>query len=89
MKPNPHFSNKDRADPVRARSGRIRALKCAAFLLATTSLSGCSDDVVMRNPHTGLTETCQESGRGFDPWSQVMACVADHEARGWIRVGQK
>ena len=43
----------------------------------------------MKNPQTGLTETCHESVRGFDPWSQKMACVASHEAQGWIKVGRE
>jgi hypothetical protein len=36
-----------------------------------------------------MTEICQESLRGFDPWSQKMACVASHEAQGWIRVDRE
>lgn len=60
----------------------------ALVVLAGVS-TGCADDVVMRNPQTGQTETCRESMQGLDPWSQKMSCVADHEAQGWTRVGQE
>jgi hypothetical protein len=63
-------------------------LHCAV-LIVVAAVSGCADDVVMQNPQTGMTEICHESLRGLDPWSQTMACVAGHEAQGWIRVGRE
>jgi hypothetical protein len=57
-------------------------LLCAA----ATVLAGCASDVVMQNPRTGATDVCRESLHGLNPWSQTMACVAGHEAQGWVRV---
>jgi hypothetical protein len=84
MKPNVH-----RSDRIAARSGwRSPVLRCGVLIVAAAS-AGCSNDVVMQNPRTGMTGICQESVRGFDPWSQKMACVASHEAQGWIRVDRE
>jgi hypothetical protein len=56
------------------------------LIAAAGALAGCAD-IVMENPRTGMTERCPVSG--VNPWSQTMACVADHEAQGWIRVEQR
>lgn len=65
------------------------AMRYMVLIVVTCVSTGCADDVVMKNPQTGQTETCHESLRGLDPWSQSMACVADHEAQGWTRAGQQ
>jgi hypothetical protein len=77
-----------------ARSGRnLRwtpvVLRTVVLILVAGASSGCADDVVMKNPRTGMSEICQESLLGLNPWSQTMACVANHEAQGWIRAGQE
>jgi hypothetical protein len=56
----------------------------ALFVVAGVS-AGCGE-IVMENPKTGMIAHCPVTG--IDPWSQTMACVADHEAQGWIRVGE-
>ena len=56
------------------------------LFVAATVLTGCGSNVVMQNPRTGATNVCRDSLRGLNPWSQTMACVADHEAQGWVRV---
>jgi hypothetical protein len=62
------------------------ALRWPLFMLATASLGGCIDrDVAMLNLRTGETMTCAGTPGGINPWSQTMACVADHEAQGWTR----
>jgi hypothetical protein len=85
-------SNAYLCDSGTTRSGRRFAgrmlLHYVVIALATGVSTGCADDVVMTNPRTGMTEICQESLRGFNPWSQTMACAANHEAQGWIRVSQ-
>jgi hypothetical protein len=48
------------------------------------SLCGCASDVTMLNPRTGEKEVCTDAFKGFNPWSQTDACVANHEAQGWI-----
>lgn len=63
--------------------------RCLVLILAAGVSAGCAGDVVMQNPRTGQTETCQESLHGFDPWSQTMACVETHEAQGWTRVDRE
>jgi hypothetical protein len=60
-------------------------LRYVVLMGAAIALAGCADDVVMRNGLTGKTETCEDILRGFNPWSQTMACVANHEAQGWTR----
>lgn len=65
---------------------RTRVLRCVALSVVAAVSTGCADDVVMENPRTGITEICRESLSGFNPWSQTMACVGNHEAQGWIRV---
>jgi hypothetical protein len=50
--------------------------------------TGCADDVAMTNPRTGMTQICQESLGGLNPWSQTMACVANYEAQGWRRANR-
>jgi hypothetical protein len=74
----------DRA-PVR----RLPLLRYLVLVLGAGVPTGCAGDVVMQNPRTGQTETCQESLHGFDPWSQAMACVEAHEAQGWTRVDRE
>jgi len=77
---------------VGAGSGRrfARSMPVLRYgiLAAAAVLAGCSDDVVMKDPRTGMTEICPESLRGFNPWSQTMACVGAHEAQGWVRAGR-
>jgi hypothetical protein len=53
------------------------------------SMIGCANDVVVKNPQTGATETCQESLHGLNPWSQTMGCVSEHVAQGWTVSGQE
>jgi hypothetical protein len=65
---------------------RAPMLRHLALMIVASLSAGCADDVVMRNPQTGMTETCRESMSGFNPWSQKMACVAGHEAQGWTLV---
>lgn len=61
-------------------------LRFAALLAGLCLLSGCIDrDVVMVNPRTGETATCEGAPGGVNPWSQTMACVTDREAQGWMR----
>jgi hypothetical protein len=84
MRPNAHLSGS-----AAVRSGRRPVLVGAILIVAAAVSTGCADDVVMQNPRTGISEICHESLRGLDPWSQTMACVASHEAQGWIRVGQQ
>jgi hypothetical protein len=64
-------------------------LRCGILIVVATISTGCANDVVMQNPRTGMTEVCPESLRGLDPWSQKMACVANHEAEGWVRVDRE
>jgi hypothetical protein len=56
-----------------------------ALIAAAGLLSGCAADVVMENPRTGDTVTCQESVNGLNPWSQKEACVGAYTAQGWKR----
>jgi len=64
-------------------------LRYVRLMVVAGVLTGCANDVVMTNPQTGMTETCQESLGGLNPWSQTMACVASHEAQGWTRASQE
>lgn len=64
-------------------------MKYAVLGLMALLVSGCASDVNMVNPRTGETHLCAEPLRGFDPWSQTDACVADHEAQGWIVAGSE
>lgn len=75
------------SDRVLAR--RTPVLRYLLLILAAGVSTGCAGDVVMQNPHTGQTETCQESLHGLDPWSQTMACVEAHEVQGWTRVDRE
>jgi len=61
---------------------------CIRYLLlvvAAALVSGCAADVVLRNPRTGETATCEASLAGFNPWSQQDACIGEHIAGGWVR----
>ncbi len=61
------------------------------LLIIGCSLAGCASDrdVVMQDPRSGETTTCQHSAPlGLDPWSQTYACVAQHAAQGWIPLGK-
>lgn len=62
-------------------------MRCLAMLLLCATLAGCASDTAMLNPQTGQTVVCQEPLKGFDPWSQSQACVAQHEAQGWVISG--
>jgi hypothetical protein len=83
-------SNSPFADRATTRSDRKRTpvLLSLVAIAVGSVLAGCADDVVMQNPRTGMSEVCQQSLRGLNPWSQTMACVANHEAKGWIRTSQ-
>jgi hypothetical protein len=59
-------------------------MKYAILGLVAVVVSGCASDVTMLNPRTGETHVCAEPLKGFNPWSQTDACVADHEAQGWV-----
>lgn len=78
------------AAPTSRRAVRWqRVLHGLAPLTVAGGAAGCANDVVMRDPRTGMTETCQESVRGLNPWSQTVGCVADHVAQGWTRTSQE
>jgi hypothetical protein len=66
--------------PVTA-AGSIRV---AAIFLAGMSLAACSSPVVLQNPRTNETTTCNEGAGDWSPWSQQQACVGDHIAQGWV-----
>jgi hypothetical protein len=87
MKRNVRVSDTDATRDTGRAGGRMPILGCVVLLAAAGFLAGCADDDVMRNPRTGLTETCRQSLHGLDPSSQTMACVASHEAQGWTRSG--
>jgi hypothetical protein len=57
--------------------------RCTVLIVACGVAAGCTQDVVVQNPQTGVSETCRGSLDGFNPWSQTMSCVADHVAQGW------
>jgi hypothetical protein len=63
-------------------------LRYLALIVVVGVSTGCADDVVMTNPRTGMTQICQESLGGLNPWSQTMACVANYEAQGWRRANR-
>lgn len=89
MKPNAHVRGGVAARPDRKPVRSAPILRYLILIVVTGIAAGCADDVVMKNPRTGMTETCQQSLHGLDPWSQTMACVASHEAQGWTRVDQE
>lgn len=89
MKTKSHVACGVPAGSDRAFARRAPILRYVVLVLAAGVSTGCAGDVVMKNPRTGQTEICQESLRGLDPWSQTMACVANHEAQGWTRVDQE
>ncbi|MGO8918358.1 MAG: hypothetical protein ACLQJR_20865 [Stellaceae bacterium] len=89
MKRNSYLSGNVAASSDRDPVRRAPILRYVVLIVAAGVSAGCADDVVMKNPHTGMTETCQESLHGLNPWSQTMACVASHEAQGWTRVDQE
>jgi hypothetical protein len=64
-------------------------LRWVAVSVVAAVSAGCAGDVVMESPRTGMTEICRESFYGFNPWSQKMACVGNHEAQGWVRVNSE
>jgi hypothetical protein len=81
MKPNACLSDGARAGwPPRRRAAMVR---CTVLIVACGMAAGCTHDVVVQNPQTGVSETCRESLGGFNPYSQTMGCVADHVAQGW------
>ncbi len=89
MKPNSRVSGGISAGPDRTLARWAPILRYVVLIAVAGVSAGCADDVVMKNPHTGMTETCKESLHGLDPWSQTMSCVASHEAQGWTRVNQE
>ncbi len=60
-----------------------------ALIVAAWFLTGCAADVVMHNPRTGETATCNASLMGLNPWSQQDACIAGHIAQGWRRTNHE
>lgn len=62
-------------------------MRYAALGLLALLVCGCASDVTMLDPRTGKTEVCAEPYKGFNPWSQTDACVADREAQGWVVAG--
>ncbi|MGO8915821.1 MAG: hypothetical protein ACLQJR_07935 [Stellaceae bacterium] len=89
MRSNSYFSGNAAARSDRELVPSMPILRYVVLIVAAVVSAGCAADVVMKNPRTGMSETCQESLHGLDPWSQTMACVASHEAEGWTRVGQE
>lgn len=90
MKPDSYFSWNATSGSDRPPTLRTPLLRYAALILVACASSGCTErDVVMENPHSGKTEICRQSLQGLDPWSQTMACVAAHEAQGWVRATQE
>jgi hypothetical protein len=67
---------------------RWRAVLRLVVMLAPGLVGGCSEEVALREPVTGRTEICRDGSHGLNPWSQTLSCIADHEAQGWVRVGQ-
>lgn len=55
------------------------------MILMASLMIGCATDVVMRNPRTGETVTCEASLQGLNPWSQQATCIGEYIERGWIR----
>jgi hypothetical protein len=89
MKPNSHFP--EGAVPCSDRTfvGWTPTLRYIVLIVVAGVSTGCADDVVMTNPSTGMTQICQESLGGLNPWSQTMACVGNYEAQGWTRDNQE
>lgn len=88
MSPNAHFSGSPMAKSDRKLIKWTTIRRYIALLVVACVSTGCAG-VVMQDPHTGATETCQNSLAELNPWSQTMACVANHEAQGWTRVEPK
>lgn len=88
MNPNANVSGSPIAESDRKLTKRTTMARYIPLLVVAGVSTGCADDVVMKNPQTGVTEICRQSVRGLDPWSQVMSCVADHAAQGWTRASQ-
>ena len=89
MKPNSYFS--EGAAP-RSERNLVRwtpMQRYVALIVVAGVSTGCADDLVMQNPRTGMTQICEESLRGLNPWSQTMACVGNYEAQGWTRANQE
>ena len=61
------------------------ALRYLLMIVMACVMTGCAADVVMRNPRTDETVTCEASFKGLNPWSQQETCIADYIERGWIR----
>lgn len=75
---------------ARRNASRWPAMRqCAIAIVAAGLLAGCAGSVAMQNPRTGATATCAGTFRELNPWSQTMACVADYEAKGWVRVSRE
>jgi len=68
---------------ARRRKARSGVLGCLVVIMAVGVVTGCARDVVMLNPRTGETTTCDASP--LNPWSQQEACVGDYIANGWRR----
>ena len=89
MKPNSHFFEDAAPRSDGNLVGQTRMLRYLALIVVVGVSAGCADDVVMTNPRTGMTQICQESLGGLNPWSQTMACVGNYEAQGWTRANQQ
>lgn len=89
MNPNVNVSSGRTTKSYRGLVRRTPILQYVLLIVVAIISTSCADDVVMKNPRTGTTETCQQSLHGLDPWSQTMACVANHEAQGWTRIDQE
>lgn len=66
-------------------SPKEEALRYLLMIVMACVMTGCAADVVMRNPRTDETVTCEASLKGLNPWSQQDTCIADCIERGWIR----
>jgi hypothetical protein len=89
MKPNSHFSEDAAPRSDWNLEWWTPMLRYVALIVVLGISTGCADDVVMENPRTGMTQICQESLRGLNPWSQTTACVGNYEAQGWRRANQE
>jgi hypothetical protein len=89
MTPNRAFTSAAVARPSWQSLRWASMLRYVVLIVAGGVSAGCGHDVVLENPHTGTIEVCRESPGGLNPWSQTTACVADHVAQGWTRIGQE
>ncbi len=66
-------------------SPKEETLRYLVLIVMASVMTGCASDVVLRNPRTGETVTCEASLKGLNPWSQHETCIGGYIERGWIR----